>query len=342
MLIGINMTAAFNSPRTGVEEYVYQLVKNMTMLKESREHRFSLYTPQNLKWPLPMWTQARLSLEMAFKKPDALFIPVHVLPLIHPRNSVATIHGLEFEYYPETYPWRHRNYLRWSSRYALKHAREIIAVSENTKNDLVKLYGGDPEKIKVIYHGISRPPAFEKVNFSSPFILFIGRLETRKNILGLIRAYQAIKKKYQIPHKLVLAGPPGYGYGQIKKEIQQAKPEIKEMGYVSRKVKWGLLKKADLFVMPSFYEGFGLPLLEAQQAGCPIVSSSASALPEVTGKGALLADPSNIEQMSELMYKVINSSQAKDDLIQKGYKNIKRFSWRKCARQTLKTLAERN
>lgn len=182
MLIGINAAAAFKQPRTGVEEYTYQLLKHLTMLKETKKHRFVLYTdnviarnpdrsrgdeaipwhlPNNfqikqLRWSLPMWTQIRLASEILLNKPEALFIPVHVLPLAHPQNSVVTIHGLEYEYYPEMYPWQHLKYLRWSTQYALKYARQIIAVSENTKKDLIELYNGNPEKIKVVYHGVVR------------------------------------------------------------------------------------------------------------------------------------------------------------------------------------------
>jgi glycosyltransferase involved in cell wall biosynthesis len=281
-----------------------------------------------------MWTQIRLAAEMTTNKPDILFIPVHVLPLIHPKNSVVTIHGLEYEYYPEMYPWRHLKYLRWSTKYALKHARKIIAVSENTKQDLIKLYGGNPEKIEVVYHGLNAPNSLvagQQIN--QPYILFIGRLETKKNVQGLIKAFDLLKKKYQVPHKLVLVGPIGYGH-----ENANPKNDIIEKGYVSQKEKWQLLQGADLFILPSFYEGFGLPILEAQASGCPVVTSNVSSMPEVAGQGAILIDPKNIEQICQAMYKVISDSQLKKDLIAKGEQNVKRFSWSKCASQTLQIL----
>ncbi len=170
MFIGINAIAAFKQPRTGVEEYTYQLIKHLTMLEESKRHRFILYTqtkdyfdfplPDNfearqLKWFLPMWTQVRLAGELALHKPEVLFIPVHVLPRFHPQSSVVALHGLEYEYYPKTYPKKHLAYLRWSTKQALKNAEKIIAVSESTKKDLVELYGGNPEKIQVVYHGVN-------------------------------------------------------------------------------------------------------------------------------------------------------------------------------------------
>jgi len=349
MVIGINAVAAFKQPRTGVEEYTYQLIKHLTMLEGSKRHRFILYShqlsagdirlwPENfqinqLKWPLPMWTQIRLTSEMALNRPEVLFIPVHVLPLIHPQNSVVTIHGLEYEYYPKMYPWRHLNYLRWSTKHALKKARQIITVSENTKEDLVKLYGGQPEKITVVHHGVSTPQSLPvRKQAGKPYILFIGRLETKKNVQGLITAFNLLKKKHRIPHRLVLVGPRGYGYQPIRQN------DIIEKGYVDEQEKWRLLQEAAMFVLPSFYEGFGMPILEAQATGCPVITSNLSSMPEVAGRAALLANPNNIEQIVEAMYKIISDNQLRKDLIDKGYTNVKRFSWSKCAQETLEVL----
>jgi len=402
MVIGINAVAAFKEPRTGVEEYTYQLIKHLTMLEESKRHRFILYiqrtgrqrtTPQGqsfrkglslknsplsiikqLKWSWPMWTQVRLASEMLLHQPDVLFIPVHVLPLVHPQNSVVAIHGLEYEYYPKMYPWQHLRYLRWSTKYALKNARKIIAVSENTKKDLVELYGGKPEKIAVIHHGffvneqglsLRDSPAgrvvLEGQSLKPPYILFIGRLEAKKNIQGLIKAFNLLKEKYQVPHKLVLVGPGGgqgqsFGYSPSREQGQSlgyspcskgcirgtvpvlGSGQVIFTGYISEQEKWSLLKNADLFVLPSFYEGFGMPILEAQAAGCPVVTSNISSMPEVAGQGAILVEPKNIEQIAQAMYKVISDDKFKKDLVVKGYENIKRFSWSKCANQTLQIL----
>ena len=141
MRIGIVAHSAFEEKRTGVEEYVHQLIRHLAMLPESKKHQFFLYSrkdgrlknlPQNfiikrLFAPF-FWTQGRLALEMLFRKPDALFSPTHVLPRIHPENSIVTIHGLEFEYFPEFYPSPHLRYLKFATRYAVSHAKKIIAV----------------------------------------------------------------------------------------------------------------------------------------------------------------------------------------------------------------------
>jgi glycosyltransferase involved in cell wall biosynthesis len=369
MDIGINASAAFKEPKTGVEEYTHQLIKHLAISKKNSKHRFILYCgnvndsychrlfpalPDNfninkLKWSFFGWTQLRLSAEMAFKKPDLLFIPVHVLPLIHPENSVVTIHGLEYEYYPELYSRNRLAYLRFSTNYSLKHAKKIIAVSQTTKEDLIKLYEVDPEKIKVIYHGFSAPEkSFQFIKTekdkisSSPYLLFLGRLETKKNTRGLIRAFDLLKEKYRLPHKLILAGPRGYGYKSVKNRINTSrhKEDIIEKGYVSREEKWRLLKNAELFLFPSFYEGFGLPILEAQSAGCPVITSNLSSMSEIAGKSAFLVNPERIEEITEAIYKIIKDQRHRENLTRKGYQNIKRFSWQKCADETLRALVE--
>ena len=256
------------------------------------------------------------------------------------------------------YPWRHLRYLRWSTKYALKNARKIIAVSENTKKDLIELYGGEPEKIEVIYHGVEQGLSLKDspATLKPPYILFIGRLETKKNIHGLIKAFNLLKEKYQVPHKLVLVGPISRSdlfnkgltlqVATLKRsrlrgrtfEVVSKRSDLELLGYVSEQEKWQLLKNADLFVLPSFYEGFGMPILEAQAAGCPVITSNISSMPEVAGDGAVLIDPKKIEQIAQIMYKIISNNQFKNDLITKGYQNIKRFGWDKCASQTLKVL----
>ena len=320
---------------------------------------FDFSLPENfevktLNWPFPMWTQLRLASEMLFKKPDALFIPVHILPRFYPKNSVVTIHGLEYEYFPEYYPFGFRNYLRWSTKHTVKHARKIIAVSENTKQDLMKFYGVKESKVAVVHHGI------ETLNYESgitnnenqkPYLLYIGRIELKKNILGILEAYKILKEKYRIPHELVLAGEPGFGYGKIKPIIHdspvspelgrgRAKFMIQELGYVSEAEKQRLLAGADIFIFPSFYEGFGLPILEAQSAGVPVVSSNASSIPEVAGDSALLVDPKNPEQIAQAVYKIIDDKPLRDKLIKLGFLNVKRFSWEKCAKETLRILLQ--
>ena len=253
MIIGIHSIAAFKKQRTGVEEYTFQLIRHLAMLPEAREHRFLLYTFYNQKseiYNLPdnfeirilrsplLWTQFRLSLEMLKKECDVFFIPAHVLPIIHSKNSVVAIHGLEYEYFPEYYPFWFKKYLRWATKYSVRRAKKIIAVSENTKKDLVKFYGIDEKKIKVIYHGAEKLEILNsKSETNTKYILYIGRIELKKNIVGIIKAFEIFKEKYKLPHKLVLVGLPGFGYKDTKYHIQnnKYKNDIVETGYLNEK-----------------------------------------------------------------------------------------------------------
>ncbi len=184
------------------------------------------------------------------------------------------------------------------------------------------------------------------------FLLFVGRIEERKNIANIIKAFEILKDKYNIPHGLVLAGKPGHNYENIKFQILNSKfkEEIQELGFVSEDEKWELLKKADVFIFPTLYEGFGIPILEAQSVGCPVVASNNSSILEVTSchsgldsesseKGrahfdtcsALLIDPSNSIEIAEKIFAIFSNEEREKDLIEKGLENVKRFNWDKCA-----------
>lgn len=152
---------------------------------------------------------------------------------------------------------------------------------------------------------------------SKKYILYIGSGHKRKNIDGLKVAFKILKERYNVPHELILAGVDRY---------------------IGEKEKQELLKNADVFVFPSFYEGFGFPVLEAQAAGVPVVASNADSLLGILGDSALLIDPNNPEQIAEAVCKVISDQNLRQDLIKKGYENIKKFSWQKCAQQTLEII----
>ncbi|OGZ31825.1 MAG: hypothetical protein A2V69_01020 [Candidatus Portnoybacteria bacterium RBG_13_40_8] len=161
------------------------------------------------------------------------------------------------------------------------------------------------------------------------YILYLGSGHQRKNIDGIIEAFEMLKEKYKIPHKLILAG--------LKQEGKWE--DIIFMGYVDENKKRELLKNADLFVSPSFYEGFGMPVLEAQKMGVPVVASDRGALLEILGNSALLVDPKKTEEIAEAIYKVLNDEYLSKELVRKGYENVQRFSWSKCAEETLKIIS---
>lgn len=350
MIIGIDASRAFVQNRTGIEEYSYQVIKSL--MNELKEHQVVLYIRKNqkadfnlpdnwkiktIKWPY-LWTQVGLSLELLFHPVNTLFIPAHTVPFVRPKNTIVTVHGLEYEFCSKAYSFWERVYMRIVIKNSCKWSKKIIAVSKNTKKDLINLYKVPEEKIKVIYEGTNLNQNKSIENKDDSYLLFIGRLEERKNILGIVEAFEILKEKHKIPHKLVLAGNPGYGYDSIKLKVKSSKlkEEIVFKGFVGEEEKFKLLRKTEIFLFPSFYEGFGLPILEAQIAGVPVVTSNVSSMPEIADSSAILVDPNKPEEIAEAAFNLISDESLKNDIINKGFENVKRFSWEKCSEEISK------
>jgi len=329
--------------RTGIEEYVYQLLKHLPMVDEHKNHQFFLlapfisnevrniagYTPKVLKWPFRFfWTQIRLSWEMLKNKPDVLFVPAHTFPLIHPK-LVITIHGLEYENIPQAYSFWERIKSRFLTKRNAKKAEKIIVPSQSVKNDLIKFYRINQEKIFVVYHGVEAKSSKPIAKSSSKYILYLGGGHKRKNIEGLKKAYEILKEKYPPASPAKLGGR-----GKIQHELVLAGVDK----YISADEKWKLLKNADIMVYPSLCEGFGFPPIEAQSFGVPVVSSNVSAMPEVLGDSAILINSNNPEEIADAIYKVLSDENLRNELIKKGQENVKRFSWPKCAKETIKVI----
>lgn len=358
MTIGIDASRAFLKNRTGIEEYSYQVIRHL--LDSLAHEQVTLYVrkkivwesgrwklePQKIDFELPVnwtvrglwaprfWTQIRLSLEMWLHPVDTLFVPAHTVPWLHPKNTVVTIHGLEYEFSPESYSWYERWYMHFSIRNSVRWAKKVISVSENTKHDLMRLYRVPEEKITVIYEGVGESPVVSSdFKPEQSHFLFIGRVEERKNVSRIIEAFDNFKQQTGLSHQLLLAGKPGYGYENIKQQISNSKyqNEIKELGYVSEEKKWGLLREAAVLLFPSLYEGFGLPILEAQMVRTPVITSTTSSLPEIAGEGALLVDPLDPLALAGAMEKLVTDPELRAGIIDKATQNVDRFSWAHCA-----------
>ncbi len=366
MHIGIDGSRAFLKRRTGIEEYAYQVIASLRSELRSEEVTLYIRGDQSVSFEVPknwrikklralrFWTQVRLSLEMLLSPPDVLFVPAHIVPLIHPKRTVVTIHGLEYEIFKDSYSFLARLYMRYSIRFSCKAASRIVAVSESTKRDLMRLYGIRGNKIEVIYEGISASlidqplPVTPHSAFlgegtreaKKPYLLFIGRLEERKNIVRIIKMFEILKREHGIPHTLKLAGKPGFGYGKIQEALRGGGREIEELGYVHEEEKGDLMKNADIFLFPTLYEGFGLPVLEAQALGVPVITSLTSSLPEIAGGGALFVDPLRPTDMAEKTWRLISEKVLRDDIIAKGHENARRFSWERCAESLSRVLGK--
>ncbi len=371
MVIGIDASRAFLKRRTGIEEYAYQAIKHLrdelpadaeVILYVRRKLSFEcdriqmivpeidFELPNNWQvrgiWAPRFWTQIGLSFEMFFRTPDVLFVPAHTVPTIHPKKTVVTIHGLEYEYCREAYSFWERLYMHYSIMLSCRVASTVICVSENTKKDVIKLYGVPEGRIEVVYEGYEQGEIRNQESAKGPekpYLLFIGRLEERKNVVRMIEAFAILKEKYQISHELVLVGKPGYGYGRIKQQIANSKYQgtIIERGYVSEQEKWELLKNADVFLFPTLYEGFGIPVLEAQSVGVPVVTSNTSSLPEVAGEGAVFVNPESTESIADGIYRVLSDQELRSGIIEKAAHNVNRYSWVSCAREVGDLLARK-
>jgi len=367
MLIGIDASRAVLAQRTGTENYSYQLIRRLLTLDTTHRYRLYFNAPPEAGLfpavphaeqrivPFPrLWTHARLSWEMWRDPPDVLFVPAHVLPLIHPRHSVVTVHDLGYLYYPEAHTPLSRLYLDVSTRYNARAASYVIADSEATRQDLIRHYGAEAGKITVVYPGCSeefRPicdaealhKTRERYRLPDSYILHVGTLHPRKNLVRLVEAYALLRQsalaKSTLPD-LVIAGKKGWLYNHIFQRVEELDitTHVHFPGYVSQEDLPALLSGAQLLVMPSLYEGFGLPVLEAMACGTPVVCSNTSSLPEVAGDAALLAEPLDTEGIAEAMGRLLRDTALRDGLIQRGFHQASRFTWEDCARGALEIL----
>jgi len=267
------------------------------------------------------------------------------------KNSlkVMNIYDLTFIKYPnyidsvvKTYTKRIKRCLEWTDL--------VLTISESSKKDIIEHLQLAPEKVYVTplasrYHAdylsSENIPTLEKqvsYDFSKPYLLFVSTIEPRKNINTLITAFNFLKEKYKIEHQLILIGKKGWNYEPIFTAIETSpwKHEIHHLNYLSDELVALFYSKADVFVYPSHYEGFGLPVLEAMTLGAPVVTANTSSLPEVTGDAAILIDPNDFIQLAEAILKIISDSQLRQELINKGKERAKLFSWERTAKETLK------
>jgi glycosyltransferase involved in cell wall biosynthesis len=256
---------------------------------------------------------------------------------------VVTVHDLSFLRYPEFFSARKNFWHRaLGVKKTLRAAERIIAVSANTKNDIIELAGVAPEKISVIYSGNNavKREADAKPR-SERFILYLGNIEPRKNINGLIAAYDQLRVEGE-NIKLILAGAPGWKNKKIyaARDGSRYKNDIIFLGYISQKDKEDLLRKATIFVYPSYYEGFGFPPLEAMASGVPVVCSNVSSLPEVVADAALMINPFKDEEIKDALKIILTDEKLRARLIAKGYERAKLFSWDKTAAQYLQLFKE--
>lgn len=299
-------------------------------------------------WRRILWEQLALPLLSLQVGLDLVHAPVNVSPWLSGCPAVVTVHDLSFVRYPQAFPPMQRLYLRSQARRSARSARRIIAVSQATRRDVAGLLGAPAERVDVVYNGVDaafRPaPASEVAEFRrrkglpERFILHLGTLEPRKNLVRLVQAFDQVRRQAGRPAelKLVLAGGRGWDYAAIFQEVARLGlgQEVLFPGYVpDQELPWWY-RSATVFAYPSLLEGFGLPVVEAMACGTPVVTSNTSSLPEVAGEAALLVDPASSEMLADALQAVLSDPALAQNLAAAGLAQAGRFSWQRTARET--------
>ena len=303
--------------------------------------------------PTKPWRMSALLAHLARFPRDRLFPGIdlfhatdHLLPRFSRVKSVFTLHDLVFRFYPEAHKPLNRWFLSLMMPRFLQAADAVIAVSECTKRDAVRLYGLEEVEIPVIYEGVNRgfrpalPAAIavarQKYSLPDSFLLCVGTIEPRKNLTSLLEAYRALMGR-GVESRLVIVGKKGWLYEGFFRRLRELGLEDKVIfpGFVADEDLPALYSAADLFVLPSLYEGFGLPLLEAMACGVPVVCSSTSSLPEIAGRAAVMVDPLDVSQLARALERVLEDSDLRASMRQVGLKQAAHFSWERTAKETL-------
>jgi len=344
--------------KTGKGWYVHHLLKEI--LKKDKTNQYILYSkidkppfplPKNvilktLKAPSLLWHFSVIH-NLKKQRVDVFWAPTsYIIPAYAPKNirTIITIHDLVALMFPENHNKKAIFIERKTLKKAAKKAKYIFAVSNSTSKDIKKMF--DIEKKKIIVTHCSADQDFrviplkeskkviKELGINKKFILAVGTLEPRKNLIRLIRAFNNLSRNNFSTH-LVIVGGKGWQYKDIYKESLQNK-RINFLGYVKRSELVALYNQAEIFVFPSLYEGFGIPPLEAMQCGCPVITSDTSSLPEVVGKAAITVNPKNIREITGAIEKLLENEELHSELLRSGLYQSKKFSWSASAEIILK------
>jgi glycosyltransferase involved in cell wall biosynthesis len=352
--------------RGGIGQYILHLIEelprlagwrsgdDLTVLRSRKESTPLIERPTAHVRTATLWTpphnrfeQLALPLELARWRFDLLHSPDFIPPWRGHFRRLITVHDLTFLYYPQFLTTESRRYYNNQIEQAVRVADHISADSTNTKADLVRLLGVPSDKVTVvllapnpIYRQLDTAAcalALQRLGLSRGFILFTGTLEPRKNVPGLLTAYRALCDRQPSTPMLVLAGRRGWLFDEIFAQIEKLRlaERVRFIENLPNEDWVALYNSAGLVVLPSFYEGFGLTVLEAMACGTPVVCSDRGSLPEVTGDAALFVNPDDLDGLADAMLRALQDEPLRARLRERGFANVKRFSWEKTARETL-------
>lgn len=351
MRIGINsalMSGRQGYRQTGISRYISELVSGLQEVMSPEDRLIMLGQRlgglQDSALFRIAWEQTGLPVTSGAQRLDVLHGPLSVIPMATRVPSVITVHDLAFLKFPEQVPATRRNWLIAGTRLSARKAQRIITISENTKSDLLQWLNLPEEKVKVIplaispriHHvtGTSLDVFRMRFNVDRPFILAVGTLEPRKNLPTLLRAFAKVKD--EIDHELVLVGPEGWLTGELKSTLEELSlgDRVRLTGFVSDEELGGWYSAAELVAYPSWYEGFGLPSVEAMHCGAPVLASNTSSFPEVVGDAGVLIPPGDIDLWAETLRDLLKDQSHLHDLRARGFERAKAFSWTRTAQET--------
>jgi glycosyltransferase involved in cell wall biosynthesis len=363
LAVGLDARTLASEVHSGVEEYVINLVSALSRLTEAPE--IIAYVDRPIPDPEiaqaassgPLrtsivrarrgWLRAALPWRLWRDRVNLVHLPSTILPPLLPCPAVVTVHDLAWVRYPETYEPKDLVMQRRAVAGAAARASHIIAVSDSTARDLRQHYPRSGDRVSVIPLGVSPQFSPDGLRLSSAafpgaerltrgYVLYAGGLQPRKNLLRLLVAYQKVLAETSAP-PLVLAGAVSPHAHELRQAAQRLGIErhVVFPGYVAQDLLPALYRSATVFVYPSLYEGFGLPVLEAMACGVPVVTSNVSALPEVAGEAALLVDPESVERLSWAVSLLLADQALRQTLGQRGLARARQFTWEQTARQTV-------
>lgn len=357
MKIGIDISIS-KINQAGTATYTTNLLQALQALDTENDYQIfsisyehdmskqkSLRTRLNTLYRDIIWTHGILPWQVARAQVDLLHMPANVIPVVSSCKTVVSIlDGIIFQS-PEKFPFWHRNYSRLLIPFSARRAARILTISEQSKRDLVKYLRVHPDKIVVTY--LASAPEFRMIANSETerirqtydldkFIFTVGTLEPRKNMIRVLQAFAQLRAK-GFPGFLVHAGPKGWLYEDILAEVNRLHLQevVRFLGRVSTQNLVGLYNAASLFVYPSLYEGFGIPVVEAMACGCPVITSNLSSLPEVNGEAGIMVDPYNTTQLAEAMQQVLADPALAQCMKERGLERARLFSWERCAHTTM-------
>ncbi len=366
-IIGIDGNEANVALRVGISEYAFELLQQFSILHSP--YTFQIYLKEKPRGELPkedahwhykivkprkFWTQIGLpmSLYADASRPGIIFSPSHYAPRFSPIPTAISIMDLSYIHFPQLFAKKDLYQLTKWTAYSVANAKKIFTISEASKNDIINHYKVEAERIVVTYPGIKaksnpmdKTPTLEELKqrygIEGKFILFVGTIQPRKNIARLIEAFSQVLKKHE-KISLVIVGKKGWLYEPILQKPHDLgiSSKVKFLDFISNNDLHALYQYALCYILPSLYEGFGLPVLEAMQYGCPVITSNISSLPEAGGDAALYVNPEDVSDIANKIFMMVENQKVREEYRKKGYEHIKKFSWKKTAQQTLAVLEQ--